>query len=86
MVATDGTRAGQQRSTQRHERDVGLGTVSLGRLLKLAGEQLQRDQQEQQAAGALQGGHLDPEVGQHCLAEHREGQDHPQRHHRGLPG
>jgi len=43
----DGTRAGQQRSTQWHERHVGPGPFGLGRLLQLTGEQLQRDQQQQ---------------------------------------
>ena len=51
----------------------------LARVVGLAGEQLQRDQHEQQAAGALQRGQLDVQVVEQRLAGDREDHDHAER-------
>jgi hypothetical protein len=80
----DGARPGQQRSAERDHRDVaalgGLGIVELAR------EQFQRDQQEQQSTGALQGSQADVQVVENGLTEQSKGDDHGERHGHGLPG
>ena len=53
-------------------------TCSSG-LVGLAGEQLQRDQHEQQTTGALQRRQLDVQIVQQGLPGHREHHDHAQR-------
>ncbi len=76
---------GQQRSPQGNEGDVDV----LGRRLRLLGppgEQLHRDEQEQQPAGCLERGHGDVQEGENRLPEHRERQDHAQRHEGRVPG
>ena len=53
MTATIAPGPGQQRRAERHQRDVDV-PGRRRRLVRLAGEQLQRDEQQQQAAGELQ--------------------------------
>ena len=57
-----------------------------GRVVGLAGEQLQRDQQEQDAAGPLQGGQADAEVVQDLLAADGEHHDDAAGQCDRLPG
>jgi len=79
-----GTR--EQRGAERHERDVRPLKLGGGRLGRLPREQLQRDQQQEQAAGAFESGQPHPQVFQDRPAEKREYHDHPEGHDRGLPG
>jgi hypothetical protein len=46
--------SGEQRGAERDERDVDV--LGLSRFVAAAGQQLERDQEQQQAAGALQRG------------------------------
>ena len=65
---------GQQRHAQRYERDVDV--LGLLRLVRLAGQQVERDEQEQQPARDHQRGHGDMQVVQDLLAEQAEDGDH----------
>ena len=82
----DRARAGQQRGAQRDERHVDPLALRLGGLTRLTGQQLEGHEQEQQAAGSLQGRQLHAQVGQDLPAEQGESQDHAERDQRGLPG
>ena len=66
--------AGEQRRAEGHEARRSRPRVA-DRLVALAGEQLQRDEQEQQAAGALQRGQRDVQVVEDALTEDGEGHD-----------
>src|ERR1019366_2633191 len=81
----DCPRPGQQRRAERYEGHVGLQPLGLGRLRHRTGHQLQRDEQEQQAAGPLQRRELHTQVGQDGLAEYRKSNNYPERDHGGLP-
>ncbi len=59
-----------QRHAQRYERDVDV--LGLLRLVRLAGEQVERDQQEQQPARDHQGGHGDVQVVEDLVPEEPE--------------
>jgi hypothetical protein len=51
----DRTGTGHHRGPERDQRHVGVATRSCGDRLLLAGEQLERDQQQKQASRRLQG-------------------------------
>src|SRR3984957_4590160 len=78
--------SGQQRGAERDEGPVGPPALGLGGLPRLPGEQLQRDQQQEQAARPLQGGQANPQVVQDRPAEQRERHDYAEGHDGGLPG
>src|SRR5262249_39817950 len=75
---------GQQRRTEGNQGDVG-GRLFL-RVIGLAGQQLQRDEDEQQAARALERRQIDLQVVEDLLAGHGEDDDDAQRQGDGLPG
>jgi predicted acetyltransferase len=82
----DRPRTGQQRGAERDEGHVSPVELDVGRLTRFAGEQFQRDEQQEQAARALQGGQAYPQVVQDRPAEQREHDDHAEGHHGRLPG
>ena len=63
----DRARAGEQRRAERDECHVDVGR--LGRVVGLAGQQLQRDEQQQQTPGRLHRGQRDAQVVEDRLAE-----------------
>ena len=73
---------GQQRHAQRYERDVDV--LGLLRLVRLAGQQVERDEQQQQSARDHQRGHGDMQVVEDLLAEQPEDGDHAEGHADGL--
>ena len=79
----DRARPGQQRSSQRYQRHV--RRVHLLRVVRLPGQQLQRDPYQQQPARALQRRQVDPQVPQDLLAGDREHHDHPAGQRDRLP-
>src|ERR1035438_7407234 len=60
----DRPRPGEQWRAERNEGHVGLQPLGLGRLRHRTGQQLQRDEQEQQATGPLQRRELHTQIGQ----------------------
>lgn len=78
--------AGQQGGAERDEGHVGPVDFGVGGLAGLPGEQFQRDEQQEQAAGPFQGGQAHPQVVQDGPAEQGEGHDHAEGHDGGLPG
>jgi hypothetical protein len=74
--------SGVPSGNERHVRHLPFG---LGRLLGRAGQQLQRDQEQQQPARTLQRRQLDAEVGQDQLAEKREDHDYAECDQSRLP-
>jgi len=79
----DGARAGEQRGAERDERDVDV--LDLAGLRGVpAGEQVERDEQEEETAGALDGRDADAEVGQDRLAADRKQADHAEGDEDGL--
>ena len=80
----DGARSGQERRAERDEGDVDPG---VGVLLGLgAGEQLERDDEQQQAAGALERRQRDVQVVEDPLTEDGERGDDPERDERRPSG
>ena len=53
---------------------------------RIAHQELERDQEQQQSTGDLEGGHGDLEVVEDLLAEDREDGDHPEGNGRGPVG
>src|SRR5450759_1622161 len=81
----DRTGPGQQRSAQRNHRDV-HAAGGWRRILGLPGQQVQRDEQQQQTARRLQRRERDVQIGQQLPAEQRERHDHAERHEHRLQG
>jgi hypothetical protein len=79
----DRARAGEQRGAERHERHIDV--AGRRRLVVPAGQQVERDQQQQQATSGLQRRQRDVQVVQDPLAEDREQHDDETRHEHRLP-
>ena len=74
MVATMVPGPASSGVPERDQRDVDV--LHLLRVVGAAGQQVERDQQQEQPAGALQRRDADAEVVQDLLAEDRERADH----------
>lgn len=84
MTETIAPGLAEQRHAERHEGDVDV--LGLLRLVRLAGEQVERDEQEQQTARDHQRGDGDMQVVEDLMAEEPEDRDHAEGDAHGLEG
>ncbi len=80
----DGAGPGQQRHAEGDEGDVDV--LGLLRLLGLAGEQVERDEQQQEATGDHQRRYGDVQVGEDLVTQHAEDGDDAEGDADGLEG